>query len=91
MKGACSRPSCSTSSSRRYKCGLHAFQGGQRHHGRFGTSEEKKGGGGAGGREDATAGESVLATPLWGMLYADDAGVVSPEQLRKIMAVIVVV
>ena len=24
-----------------------------------------------------TAGESVLATPLWGMLYADDAGVVS--------------
>ena len=32
---------------------------------------------GAGGREEATAGESVLATPLWGMLYADDAGVVS--------------
>ena len=31
--------------------------------------------------------------PLWGMLYADDAGVVSqsPEQLRKIMGVIVVV
>ena len=32
---------------------------------------------GAGGRGEATAGESVLATPLWGMLYADDAGVVS--------------
>ena len=32
---------------------------------------------GAGGRRDATAGESVLATPLWSMLYADDAGVVS--------------
>ena len=48
---------------------------------------------GAGGRGEATAGESVLATPLWGMLYADDAGVVprSPEQLRKMMEVIVVV
>ena len=32
---------------------------------------------GAGGRGEATAGESVLAMPLWGMLYADDAGVVS--------------
>ena len=32
---------------------------------------------GVGGRGEATAGESVLATPLWGMLYADDAGVVS--------------
>ena len=72
-----------------YKLGLHAFQGGQRHHGRFGTPEEEKGGGGV----EATAGESVLATPLWGMLYADDAGVVSrsPEQLRKMMEVIVVV
>ena len=48
---------------------------------------------GAGGRGEATAGESGLATPLWGMLYADDAGVVSqsPEQLRKMMGVIVVV
>ena len=48
---------------------------------------------GAGGRGEATAGESVLATPLWGMLYADDVGVVSrsPEQLRKMMEVIVVV
>ena len=48
---------------------------------------------GAGGRGEATAGESVLATPLWGMVYADDAGVVSqsPEQLRKVMRVIVVV
>ena len=45
----------------------------------------------SGGREGATVGESVLATPLWGMLYADDAGVVSQslEQLRKIMGVIV--
>ena len=32
-----------------YKRGLHAFQGGQRHHGRFGTPAEEKGGGGAGG------------------------------------------
>ena len=45
------------------------------------------------GRREATAGESVLVTPLWGMLYADDAGVVSrsPEQLRKMMGVIAVV
>ena len=48
---------------------------------------------GVGRREEATVGESVLATPLWGILYADDAGVVSqsPEQLRKMMGVIVVV
>ena len=47
----------------------------------------------AGGRGEATARESVLATPLRGMLYVDDAGVVlqSPEQLRKMMGVIVVV
>ena len=47
----------------------------------------------AGGRGEATVGESVLATPLWDMFYADDAGVVSqsPEQLRKMMGVIVVV
>ena len=31
----------------------------------------------AGGREEANVGESALATPLWGMLYADDVGVVS--------------
>ena len=48
---------------------------------------------GAGGRGEATTRESVLATPLWSILYADDAGVVSqsPEQLRKMMGVIVVV
>ena len=48
---------------------------------------------GAGRRGEATAKESVLATPLWGMLYADDAGVVSrsAEQLRKMIGVIVVV
>ena len=48
---------------------------------------------GAGGRGEATAGESALATPIWGMLYADDAGVVSQstEQLRKMVGVIVVV
>ena len=53
----------------------------------------KKRGAGAWGLGEATAGESVLATPLWGMLYADDAGVVSrsPGQLRKMMEVIVVV
>ena len=48
---------------------------------------------GARGSGEVTAGESVLATPLWGMLYADIAGVVSqsPEQLKKTMGVIVVV
>ena len=48
---------------------------------------------GAGGRGEATVGESALGTPLWGMLYDDDAGVVSqsPEQLRKMMGVIAVV
>ena len=48
---------------------------------------------GAGGRGEATVGESALATLLWGTLYADDAGVVPqlPEQLRKMMGVIVVV
>ena len=48
---------------------------------------------GAGGRVEATVGESDLVMPLWGMLYADDAGVVSqpPEQPRKMMGAIVVV
>ena len=48
---------------------------------------------GAGEREEATSGESVLAMPLWGMHYADDAGVVSqsPKHPRKIMGVIVAV
>ena len=32
-----------------YKRGLHAFQGGQRHHGRLGTPEEENRGGRAGG------------------------------------------
>ena len=47
----------------------------------------------AGGVGEATAGEPVLATPLWGILNAEDAGVVSqsPEQLGKMMGVIVVV
>ena len=47
---------------------------------------------GARERGKATVGELVLATPLWGMLYADNAGVISqsPEQLRKMMEVIVV-
>ena len=73
-----------------YERGLHAFQSGQRHYGRFGTPEEENG---VGGRGEAAAGESVLATPLWGMLYADDAGVVSqsPGKLRKMTGVIVVV
>ena len=45
------------------------------------------------GRGEATAGDPALATSLWGMIYADDVGVVlqSVEQLRKMMGVIVVV
>ena len=42
---------------------------------------------GAGGRGEATAVESGLATPLWGMLNADDAVSQSPEQLRKMIGV----
>ena len=43
--------------------------------------------------EQLTVGEPALATSLWGILYAEDAGAVSqsPEQLRKMMEVIVVV
>ena len=46
-----------------------------------------------GGRGEATVGESVLVTPLWDMLYGDDAGVISQssEHLRKMMGVAVVV
>ena len=48
---------------------------------------------GARGRREATTGETVFATPLKGIFNADDAGVASqsPEQLRKMMGVIVVV
>ena len=56
----------------------------------MGHMRKKKG---PGQRGKATSGKPVLATPLWGMFYADDAGVISqsPEQLRKVMGVIVVV
>ena len=42
---------------------------------------------GAGGWGKAIDRETNLATLFWGMLYADDVGVVSPylEQLRKMM------
>ena len=48
---------------------------------------------GEGGRGEATAGEPVQATSLWGMFIADDAGVVSqlPKQPRKMIGVIVLV
>ena len=61
---------------------------GRRHHGRFGTPAEGNGGGGAEGSNcrRVSPGDAALG-------YADDAGVVlqSPEQLRKMMGVIVVV
>ena len=41
-----------------HKRGLHAFQGGQRHHERLGASEEENGGGGAGGKQ-------LLENQLW--------------------------
>ena len=46
-----------------------------------------------GGRGESTAGEPVPAAAFWGILSADDAGVVSrpPEQPRKMMGAIVVV
>ena len=73
-----------------YKRGLHAFQGGQRHRGRFCTPEEEKGGGGA---ERSNCRRVSPRDAALGHAYADDAGVVSysPEQLRKMMGVIVVV
>ena len=47
---------------------------------------------GAGRRRDATVGEPVLETSLWGMPYADNVGAVSqsPEKLRKMLGVFVV-
>ena len=47
---------------------------------------------GAGGWGEATTGEPVLATPFCGMLYADEAGLVSQsrEQLSKIKGVTVI-
>ena len=51
---------------------------------------KKRGAGGGGG---VTAGEPVLTMPPWGMLYADNAGVVSQstDQLRGMIGMIVVV
>ena len=45
------------------------------------------------GASRRTARDPALATSLWGMIYADDAAVVSqsPEQLRKMMVMIVTV
>ena len=74
-----------------YKRDLRAFQGEKGIIDALVHLRKKRG---AGGRVDETVGESVLATPLWGTIYADDAGVVaqSPDdQLRKMMGVIVVV
>ena len=51
---------------------------------------KKKGAGGQGG---TTAAEPALVTPLWGVLYADGAGVISqiPKQLTKMMRLTVIV
>ena len=49
-----------------YKRGLHAFQGGRRHHGRFVASEEENGGGGTGGstQRRASPGDVTLEHAL---------------------------
>ena len=67
-----------------YNRGLHTFQGGQRHHRRFCAPEDKKEGGGGGGGGGSNR---RRASP------GDDTDVVSlsPEQLRKMVGVIVVV
>ena len=62
--------------------GYGAFQGGRRYHGRFGTPEEEKGEG-AGGRGGATAGESVLATPLWDILLRKASVARVDRRLRR--------
>ena len=48
---------------------------------------------GEGVPSEATAGEPALATSVWGILNADDAGGLSqlPVQVRKMMGMIVVV
>ena len=53
----------------------------------------KAGKDGVGGRAVENAEKQVQATPLWDMLYADNAGVVSQssEQPRKMTIVIVIV
>ena len=72
-----------------YRRSLHAFQGGQRHHGRSGAPWNLRGLGGLG---VGIAGEPSLASSLWDMLYADDAGVVSPptEQVKMMSMILVV-
>ena len=49
-----------------YKRGLHAFQVGHKHHGRFAAPEEEKGGGGAGGSNcmRASPGDAALGYAL---------------------------
>ena len=87
VKGACSRPSCSIFFEAVINLASTRFKADKGIMDALVHLRKKR------GRGEAAAGESVLATPLWGMLYADDAGVVSqsPEHLRKMMGVIVVV
>ena len=49
-----------------YKRGLYVLQGGQKHHGRFGTPEEEKGGGRAEGSNcrRVSPGDATLGHPL---------------------------
>ena len=73
-----------------YKRCLHAFEGGQRHHGRFGAPFEKMGQG-SGGKQPPEG--QPWRRRFEAMIYADGTGVVSqsPEQLRKMTGVMVTV
>ena len=63
-------------------CGLHAFQGGRRHHGRFGN--------GGGGKQLPESRSSRRHFRVYFLLTMSGSSR-SPKQLRKMMGVIVVV
>ena len=68
----------------------YTFQARERYHGRFNSPRKKTR---AGGQEEGAGRDPALTTSLGGMIYAYDAGVISqsPEKLRRVMGVIVVV
>ena len=71
-----------------YNRNLHAFQGGQRHHGRFGRPEKEKGGG---GKQLSESQSSRRRSGVFFMLTMHGVVSQSPEELKEMMGVIVVV
>lgn len=71
--------------------GFYPRRGGQRHHGGLGEPLRKETGAAEPGL--AMAGDPALMALLWGMLFAEDAAIVSQssEQPRKITVVVVAV